>query len=98
VRKFFGLAVIGQSFEALGGQVFLTLVVAEAASPGHAQANVHGWTDTTPEDFHVENPLPIGNGHDVGWQVGRDIAVSGVHDRYARQALAATIEPTGSFE
>ena len=62
-----------------------------AAHPRHRQAGVDGWPDTGVEQVRLQVDLAVGDGDDVGGDVGRDVAGLGLDDGQGRQGAAAEL-------
>ncbi len=98
VRELLSLPVISQCLKRLRGQGFLPFIVADAAGTRHAQAHVERRADTGAENIHIQNPLAVGNRHDISRQVSRDVAVGSMDYRNAGQAFAGGVQPAGPLD
>ncbi len=56
------------------------LDLGSGTNTGHGKTDVNGGTDTLVEKFGFQEDLTVGNGNDVGGNVGRDITTLGLND------------------
>ena len=82
--------------------VHFHLRLGSGADTGHRKTDVNGGTDTTEEEFSFQENLTIGNGNDIGRDVGRDITTLGFNDGQSSERsttelvvhLGSTLEET----
>lgn len=94
------LTVLGQ--EKLQGTSDLLhgLELSGGTDTGDGQTDVNGGTDTLVEEFGFQENLAIGNGDDVGWNVGRHVTTLGFNDWESgeRAALVLVVELGRAFK
>lgn len=70
---------------------------------GHRKTDVNGGTDTLVEEFGFQENLAVGDGNNIGWNVGGDIATLGLDNGQSSKGtttvlvvhLGSTLEETG---
>lgn len=97
------LTVLGQ--EELEGTSDLLhgLELSSGSDTGDRKTDVDGWTDTLVEEFGLQEDLAVGDGNDVGWNVGGHVTTLGLNDRQSSEGtatevlvhLGGTLEQTG---
>ena len=85
------LAVLGVDQLQGAGHLLHGLDLGVAADTGHRDAGVDGRHDAGVEQLGLQEDLAIGDGDDVGRDVGRNVARLRLDDGQSRQAAAAQL-------
>src|SRR5690606_2505365 len=84
-------AELGQVQAQTAGNPPHGLQLGGGADPGDGPAHVDGGADTGVEEVGLQEDLPVGNGNDVGGNVGRQVTGLGFDDGQGRQGAAADL-------
>ena len=85
------LAVLGKVQPEPAGHLLHGPDLRVAADTGNRQAHVDGGTNARVEQVRLQIDLAVGDGDDVGRDVGGDVARLGLDDRQGRQRAAALL-------
>ena len=85
------LAVLGVDQLQGAGHLLHGLDLGVAANTGHRDAGVDSGHNARVEQLRFQEDLTIGDGDDVGGDVGRNVARLGLDDGQSRQAAAAQL-------
>ena len=85
------LAVLGQLELEHAGHLLHGLDLGGAADAGHRDADVDGRPHALEEEVGLEEDLPVGDGDDVGRDVGRHVAGLGLDDGQRGERAAALL-------
>ena len=61
------------------------------ADPANRQSDVDGWPDAFIEQLSLKEDLSVGDGDDVGWDVGRHVTGLGLNHRQGREGAALEV-------
>ena len=95
--------VLGQEELQGTGDLLHGLELGSGTDTGHRQTDVDSRSDTLVEELGFQEDLAIGDGNDVGWDIGRHITTLSLDDRKGSQRattvlvahLGSTLEKTG---
>src|SRR5262249_58536003 len=85
------VAILRQSQLEPAGDLLHRLDLRVAAHPGDRPADVDGRADAGVEQVGLEEDLPVGDGDDVGRDVGGDVVRLGLDDRQPGERPAAQV-------
>src|SRR3989339_2119678 len=77
--------VLGQFHTELAGDFLHRFPLRRGAHTGNGKSDVHRGADTFVEQIRFKVDLPAGDGNDIGWNVGRDIACLCFNDGERRE-------------
>ena len=74
------LSVLGKIELHGTGHLLHGLDLGGGADSGHGKTDVNGWSDTLVEELSFQEDLSIGNGDDIGWDIGGHITGLGLNN------------------
>ena len=85
------LTVLGQEELERTSDLLHGLELGSGTDTGHRQTDVDGWADTLVEELSLQEDLAVGDGNDVGWNVGRHITTLGLDDGQSSEGTATVL-------
>ena len=99
----FNAEVLGELELQCASHLLHGLDLSGGSDTGHGQTDVNGWAHSLVEELGLEEDLSVGNGDNVGWDVGGHITGLGLDDGEGSEGsssvvlvhLSGTLEETG---